>query len=79
MRLVLACLAMAWTVPAIAQTTYLRDRNGNLTGTEVSRSNGRVEFRDKNGNFQGYSQQMANGRTEYHDKNGNLVGTATSR
>ena len=53
------------TVMAMAED--LRDRNGNLLGRIVQRSDGKLEGRDKNGNLKGTYDPRQN---ETRDKNG---------
>ena len=68
MRFVLALCLIAVASPVLAQTTYLRDPNGNVKEKYV-RQGDRTYIEDINGNRKGYFENGG-----IYDKNGNLKG-----
>ncbi len=61
-----------------AQTTDIRDRNGNLVGTRrYDRTSGETEFRDRYGNLE-YTGKRRGNEYEIRDRNGNLKWTEDS-
>ena len=60
------------SVASFAQTTDVRDRNGNLVGTRhYNHSTGETQFRDRNGNLE-YTGQRRGHEYEIRDRSGNL-------
>ena len=64
-------LAVTLGTTVIASAEDLRDKNGNLLGRIIQRSDGKLEGRDKNGNLRGTYDPRTD---ETRDRNGNLVG-----
>jgi hypothetical protein len=60
---------------ARAQQTTIRDRNGQITTTITTDSNGQQTFRDGSGRTTGTANTDANGTTTFRDRNGSISGT----
>lgn len=76
MKMLYALAFMLVTVPpAIAQQTTIRDRNGNISTTITTDSNGQRTFRDGSGQTTGTANTDSNGTTTFRDRNGSISGT----
>ncbi len=65
-------------VLSFAQSTDIRDRNGNLVGTRnYDRTTGETQFRDRNGNLE-YTGNRRGNEYEIRDRSGNLKWTEES-
>lgn len=75
MRLLCALLLVLTTVPASAQQTTLRDRNGSIVSTGTIDSNGQRTWRDGSGRMIGNANTDSNGTTTFRDSRGNISAT----
>ncbi len=71
----LCIIALLLATPAFAQQTTIRDRNGNISTTITTDSNGQRTFRDGSGRTTGTANTDSNGTTTFRDRNGSISGT----